>query len=354
MMKELLSPSAWSRDRNRVFFFPFRKQHFPFVALFSVLVVFFSAGWGAQSAAVDTIIAEGRYVMGDRDSKEDAHQYALMEAKQKALEQAGVYVQSRSEVENFMLTEQEVSAYAAGFLRTEILEEREEPVGETRAVVVKIRALVNPDELGKEISELKKDEAASEQIAGLYSEYRRILQKLDSLKTLIGPTGQPTTPYTTPSGTVPQNQLASRNNSWAELQKFELFIQLATETHRQRPNLERIKNLTRVLVNNYPGMTIAYGYLGISYFKNGAVSEAITYLKKAIGAKPVWRYSQRRTQLPRPLQIRIQKEQAMFHYYLGLAYAKNKQPRLANRHLRQARQLDPNNPRYSRPLKKWK
>ena len=43
---------------------------------------------------------EGKYAMGDLDSKQDAKTFALMEAKRIALERAGAYLTSSSEVKN--------------------------------------------------------------------------------------------------------------------------------------------------------------------------------------------------------------------------------------------------------------
>ena len=46
------------------------------------------------------VTCEGKYVMGDLDTKKDARALALMEAKRLALEQAGTYLESSSEVKN--------------------------------------------------------------------------------------------------------------------------------------------------------------------------------------------------------------------------------------------------------------
>ena len=49
-------------------------------------------------AETQTFTATHTYILGDHDSKDDARQRCLLEAKRKVLEQAGVYIESASEV----------------------------------------------------------------------------------------------------------------------------------------------------------------------------------------------------------------------------------------------------------------
>ena len=68
-----------------------------YMALFLV-VTFCSLSAFAESKVVT---CGGKYVMGDLDTKKDARALALMEAKRSALEQAGTYLESFSEVKNY-------------------------------------------------------------------------------------------------------------------------------------------------------------------------------------------------------------------------------------------------------------
>lgn len=60
-------------------------------------------------AETKTIFADHRYVMGDNDSKNDARRMCFLEAKRRALEKAGTYIESRTEVKDFRLTKDEIS-----------------------------------------------------------------------------------------------------------------------------------------------------------------------------------------------------------------------------------------------------
>lgn len=96
-----------------------------FVAL---LVSFLSINLMTEvSASPQQFSAEGEYRIGDRDTREDAKKYALAEAKRKVVEQAGVYVESCTEVNNFQFSQDKINIIAQAIItikneRTEFLE----------------------------------------------------------------------------------------------------------------------------------------------------------------------------------------------------------------------------------------
>src|SRR5438552_16204121 len=68
-------------------------------------------------AEVQTFTTTHTYIMGDHDSKDDARQRCLLETKRKILEQAGVYIESASEVKNFDLTKDKITSFAAAVMQ---------------------------------------------------------------------------------------------------------------------------------------------------------------------------------------------------------------------------------------------
>ena len=70
-------------------------------------------------AAVQEIQATGRYHLGDNDTRIDGHRLALMDAKRNALEKAGTYVESITEVKDFQLTRDDIRTYTAGIIAVE-------------------------------------------------------------------------------------------------------------------------------------------------------------------------------------------------------------------------------------------
>lgn len=63
------------------------------------------------------IVAEGRYIMGDGDTREIAKDKAVKDAMRIVVEKAGVYVESYSETQNFELTKDQVKMIAAGLVK---------------------------------------------------------------------------------------------------------------------------------------------------------------------------------------------------------------------------------------------
>ena len=119
--------------------------------LISVICVGLS---GEVFAAPQQFSAEGEYRLGDRDTREDAKRYAVADAKRKIAEQAGVYVESSTEISNFQLVKDKVNVVAQTLMsvkseRTEFTE---------NGVVCKayVTALVDPDAVENKLLEILK------------------------------------------------------------------------------------------------------------------------------------------------------------------------------------------------------
>ena len=123
------------------------------------------AGARPGRAAVQEIEATGRYHLGDNDSRTDGHRLALLDAKRNALEKAGTYVQSITEVKDFQLTRDDIKTYTAGIIAVE--EEGDpkwEMIGETQRCTVKVKARVDTAGVTNKIAALKKDKEATQQL----------------------------------------------------------------------------------------------------------------------------------------------------------------------------------------------
>ena len=62
-------------------------------------------------------VAEGSFVLGDKDNRKDAENEAWKDAKRSAIEAAGTYVVAYSKVENYALTDNIVETISAGITR---------------------------------------------------------------------------------------------------------------------------------------------------------------------------------------------------------------------------------------------
>ncbi|MCK6501238.1 MAG: hypothetical protein L6Q38_17290 [Nitrospira sp.] len=113
-------------------------------------------------AAIEEIDASARFHLGDNDTKLDGHRLALMQAKRTALEKAGTYVESISEVKDFQLTRDEIRTYSAGILSVEETQEPKwEMVGRNLEVTVYVRVRVDRDDVARKIATLRKDKDAT-------------------------------------------------------------------------------------------------------------------------------------------------------------------------------------------------
>ena len=119
------------------------------LAIFCMCLVLGPVFLRAEETEPVEVEAEGSYLMGDRDSKQDARQLALFEAKRSALEKAGTMLSSSTRVENFELVKDEIYSRAAGRIQCEVIDEKWESVGQgqTLCVRLRIRARVSPKDL---------------------------------------------------------------------------------------------------------------------------------------------------------------------------------------------------------------
>ena len=120
---------------------------------------------GAIPAATKEIEATARYHLGDNDSKLVGHRLAMLEAKRTALEKAGTYVESMTEVKDYQLTRDEIRTYSAGILR---VEETRDPqwdmVGRNLEVTVFVKVTVDQDDVSRKIAALRQDKEATREL----------------------------------------------------------------------------------------------------------------------------------------------------------------------------------------------
>ena len=127
-----------------------------------LLVLFLTSLPLIARGEVKTVEADATYVMGDNDSKVDARRVATQEAKRKALELAGAYVESLTVVKNYQLTKDEVKAYTAGILETEIASEQMRGTTEHPEIYIKARCTIDTDIITAQIDRYRENEDLKE------------------------------------------------------------------------------------------------------------------------------------------------------------------------------------------------
>lgn len=118
-----------------------------------------------SQAAIEEIEATGRYNLGDNDTRLDGHRLALMEAKRNALEKAGTYVESITEVKDFQLTRDDIRTYTAGIVKVEETSEPKwEMVGQTQRITVSVKARIDTDVVTNRIGALRQNKEATQEL----------------------------------------------------------------------------------------------------------------------------------------------------------------------------------------------
>jgi TPR repeat protein len=199
------------------------------------------------TAQVQTITATHTYVMGDRDSKEDARALCYMAAKRKVLEEAGVLIESVSEVKNLELTKDQITSYAAAILSAKVVKEEFTFKNGTLSLMQTVKADVDMEEVRKRLADIVANKGLQTDIQRQQLQIRQLEEKVQALSKKLGGAGS-------------DSKEEVRKNRDAELVAY------------YRLDAER-------------GEAVAQYYLGLRYFVGNGVSkdfvQAVTWFRNA-------------------------------------------------------------------------
>ncbi len=130
-------------------------------------------------AEVRIITATGEYRMGDNDTRTDAKRLALRDAKRNALEKAGTYLESISEIKHLELSRDEIRTYAAGIVEVTEQSTKSTMEGETTVVRIDVKVKIDTDVVAHQIDVLRRNESATIELANLREERNKLRQALD-------------------------------------------------------------------------------------------------------------------------------------------------------------------------------
>lgn len=147
-----------------------------------------------------TFTATHTYILGDHDSKDDARQRCLLEAKRKVLEQAGVYIESASEVKNFDLTKDKITSFAAAVMQVKNTKENFGFENGHMSLTLTITTMVNLTEVRKQLAArqvdtgMRDDVAVQKERMKLLEAQFEAMQKQQQVGQTLGRTPAPPTP----------------------------------------------------------------------------------------------------------------------------------------------------------------
>ena len=112
-------------------------------------------------AEVQTYTGVGEYLMSDFETFDIAQQRAKQRAEQNACEQAGVYVESRTEVKNAQVTNDEIVTMTRGILQIIDVQFKREFVDDnTTRIRATIKAQIDSDDVTKWLAKYTQERAA--------------------------------------------------------------------------------------------------------------------------------------------------------------------------------------------------
>ena len=120
-------------------------------ALFLILSFLLSAN--SSFAETKTFIKEDTHHAGDEDSRNSSRIISLREVKRLLLEELGTYLESQTEVKNFQITKDQITALTAGIVNTEVIEDK----WDGKVYWLKAKITANPQDVIKSIDDLRKD-----------------------------------------------------------------------------------------------------------------------------------------------------------------------------------------------------
>jgi tetratricopeptide (TPR) repeat protein len=178
------------------------------ILIYSILIVLLLGITPAFSASTKTVIADAEYVMADGDTLAVAEEKVLQRAQRRAVEEAGMYLESTFldiERESGGRTTQasslEIRTIAAAITETEILETGRSFTLDRPVFFIRIRATVNVAALAEAISRLQSDQKLAQHFRQLQHENHQLRSQLQELQRqqtgvrmlAIDPTGKSST-----------------------------------------------------------------------------------------------------------------------------------------------------------------
>ena len=200
------------------------------------LSILFLVAPGA-TATEATVVAEGQYAMADGDTLAMAEDKVLQRAQRKAVEEAGIYLESTfhdyESVRNGKRTQissLEIRTLAAAITKTDVLESRRSFEHDRPVFTIRIRAVVNLDQLQEAVRRWRSEEQFAAHFRQLQKENAELKAQLR--ETQAPPSGVRTLVIEPPGRTGPQEQarhlLDTALHSHNLRQKIDLTSQAAT------------------------------------------------------------------------------------------------------------------------------
>jgi hypothetical protein len=129
-----------------------------------------------------TVISTGVYYLGDGDSKIDARNLALNEAKRTAANKVGSYIESLTVVKNNQITADVIREFSAGIMKVKVINEKLSLTKRGNLkMTVKIKAIVDEKSVKRQLKQISSNRQKLKIIKNLERKNKALYKKLSSL-----------------------------------------------------------------------------------------------------------------------------------------------------------------------------
>lgn len=151
-----------------------------FISLSFVMITICFASVAYPSS--ESVFASYKYTMGDNDTKNDAKRICFLEAKRLAIEKAGTYIESTTEIKNFNLTRDEIRTFAGAIVKVDIASEEIKFIGENQVILITVKADVDIDSFRERVMQIKSDRGLEQKVIGQQRQLQEMEDKLKKLQ----------------------------------------------------------------------------------------------------------------------------------------------------------------------------
>ena len=221
-----------------------------------------------SSAEIKPFIEEYTYDASEADSKITSRVLALEQVKRLLLEKIGTYIESETEVKNFQLTKDQIRAYTAGFVKTEIIAEKWD--GEHYWLRAKIDA--DPNDVARAIDKIRQDRMKVKEIEDAKKREDDALREVERLQKEIKQGKLDLKKYESAVGDI----------------EFNSLVKEATTLEYDNKFIESEKVISKAIVT-YPhatGIGYAYGLRAALNLRLQKYGQALEDVNMAIKLEP--------------------------------------------------------------------
>jgi hypothetical protein len=136
---------------------------------------------GILHSETKTFIKEYTYQASEFDSKASCRTIALEQVKRLLLEELGTYLENNTEVKNFELTKDKITALTAGIVQTQVLDEKWD--GKFYWLRAEVKA--DPENVAKSIDNLRKDQKRTDEFEERIRKQEEALKEIEKLKSEV-------------------------------------------------------------------------------------------------------------------------------------------------------------------------